>query len=292
LIGLVQLLESVLTPLVIVFTISNLASMGLQSDLTRIVRAAGNLRFMGLVIPWGWLVGSVLGYLVTVVIPLDPVYATVVLLGSLASCAPFLPPMIAEAHGDIDFAGAFTPVAAIGTVLFMPLLAPVLVKGVTLGAAALAKPLVFSVLIPLLVGAAVRTYATQAADRVFGPVKVLTGMTTLLTILGCSVLCGRRMLDTAGSSALAPMTIFMVVLGLLPFGVGFGLERSQRTVTSLGMGTRNTAALFAGVLAIPDGDPRMMAMVVMWSVWSFILALAIAPITGQRAGTAGAQGAA
>jgi hypothetical protein len=50
--------------------------------------------------------------------------------------------------------------------------------------------------------------------------------------------------------------------------------------------------VFAGVLAIPNGDPRMVAMVVMWTVWSFILALFAAPVFGKRGGTLVAAGAA
>jgi BASS family bile acid:Na+ symporter len=276
--------ESIFNPLVVVFTVSNLASMGLQVNLSRMIKTAGNAKFLGLILAWGWVVGPALGYLITVVIPLAPPYAAVILIGSLAPCAPFLPPLLGKARGDVDFAGAFIPVAAIGTVLFMPLLAPLLVQGLTLSAMALAKPLVLTVLIPLLIGACIKTFAASTADRIFKPVKVLAGLTTLLTTLLCILLYGKRMLDTAGSFALLSMTVFMVVMGLITYRFSFGLDRSQRTVMSLGMGTRNIAAVFAGVLAIPNADPRMVAMVVMYTVWSFILALIVAPFYGKLAG--------
>ena len=73
------------------------------------------------------------------------------------------------------------------------------------------------------------------------------------------------------------------VMGLITYRFGFGLKESERSVMSLGMGTRNMAAVFAGVLAIPNGDPRMMVMVVMWTLWSFILAQMVAPIYGKKA---------
>ncbi len=49
------------------------------------------------------------------------------------------------------------------------------------------------------------------------------------------------------------------------------------------MGSRNIAAVLAGVLAIPNGDPRMTAMVIMWTLWSFVLAKIAAPILGRLA---------
>jgi BASS family bile acid:Na+ symporter len=236
-----------------------------------------------LVLAWGWVVGPSLGYLITRILPLAEPYVVVVLLTSLAPCAPFLPPMVEKARGDVDFAGAFIPVAAVGTVVFMPLLAPMFVKGLTLNALALAKPLVITILIPLLVGALIRTYAAPAANKIFRSVKIIAGLSTALTILFCLLLYGQRMLNTAGSFALASMTLFMAVMGLITYRFGFGLRQTERSVMSLGMGTRNIAAVLAGVLAIPNADQRMVAMVILWTLWSFILARLIAPMLGKQA---------
>jgi BASS family bile acid:Na+ symporter len=288
----IQFCQTIFNPLVIIFTISNLASMGLQVNIPQVLKTLRNPKFLGLVFGWGWLVGPALGYLITKILPLAEPFAVVMLITSLAPCAPFLPPMVTKALGDLDFAGAFIPVAAVGTVVFMPILAPFLIKGLTLSPLALAKPLVITVLIPLLIGALIRTYAAAAADKIFPPVKVIAGLSTALTVLFCILLYGKRMLDTAGSFALLSMTVFMVVMALITYRFGFGLKQNQRSVMALGMGTRNIAAVFAGVLAIPNGDPRMVAMVVMWTLWSFILALIVAPIIGKRFGKAVAGGAA
>jgi BASS family bile acid:Na+ symporter len=166
-----------------------------------------------------------------------------------------------------------------------------LIKGLTLSASALAKPLVITVLIPLLIGAVIRTYAAAAADKIFRPVKVIAGLSTTLTVLFCTLLYGERMLDTAGSFTLASMTLFMGAMALITYRFGFGMKQNERSVMSMGMGTRNIAAVFAGVLAIPNPDPRMVAMVVMWTLWSFILASIVAPIFGRQAGKAVAGGA-
>jgi BASS family bile acid:Na+ symporter len=284
--ALTQVMQTIFTPLVIVFTVANLASMGLQVDIPPVLKTLRSVKLLVLVLVWGWVVGPVLGYLITRVLPLAEPFAAVVLLTSLAPCAPFLPPMIGKARGDVNFAGAFIPLAAVGTVVFMPLLAPLMIKGLTVSAMALAKPLVITVLIPLLVGALVRTYAAAMAKKIFPVVKVIAGLSTALTVLFCLLLYGRQMLQTAGSFALLSMTVFMIVLGVITYRFGFGLRQSQRSVMSLGMGTRNIAAVFAGVLAIPNGDPRMVAMVVMWTLWSFILALLVAPLIGKHAGDA------
>ena len=48
------------------------------------------------------------------------------------------------------------------------------------------------------------------------------------------------------------------------------------------MGTRNIAAVLIGVLTIADVKPNMVAMVVIWTLWSFILSMIIAPIMGKK----------
>ena len=65
------------------------------------------------------------------VLPLAEPYVVVVFLASLAPVAPFLQQMVAKARGDMGFAGALIPLVTVGTVVLMPLMAPLLIKGVT-----------------------------------------------------------------------------------------------------------------------------------------------------------------
>lgn len=277
-------LETTFEPLVLVFTVSNLAAMGLQVQVPNVIAALRNGRSLALIFVWGWILGPALGYLITRVLPLAEPYVIVVLLTSLAPCAPFLQQMVGKASGDIGFAGALIPLVAVGTVILMPLLAPILIKGLTVSTWAIAKPLLLTILLPLLVGAAIRHYADTAATRSFPVVKKLAGLSTLLTIAWCLLLYGRGMLDTAGSFALLSMTLFMVGMALITYRFGFGMKQNQRSVMALGMGTRNVAAVLAAALAIPDADPRIVVMVIMWTLWSVVLAAIGAKIFARLAG--------
>lgn len=267
-----QFLQSTFTPLVVVFTVSNLAAMGLQVKVPEVAVALRDKRALGLIFLWGWVLGPAFGLLITKVLPLAEPYAVVVLLASLAPCAPFLQQMVGKGRGDMAFAGALIPLVAVGTVVLMPLMAPLLIKGLTINALALAKPLVLTVLLPLIVGAAFRHLAATAAIRAYPAVKKIAMLTTLATIVWCLIIYGKAMLDTAGSLALLSMTLFMVGVGLVTYRFGFGLKQSQRTVMALAMGTRNIAAVLAAAMAIPNADHRIVTMVVMWTLWSVVLA--------------------
>ena len=279
----IEFCTPIFQPLVLVFTISNLLVMGLQVNLGKMFKIALNPKFLGLTFGLGFIIGPAVAFLITLLLPLDNMYVAVLLIGSLAPCAPFLPPLLPKAKGDVVFAGAFIPVAAIGTSLLLPIFAPILVKGIDLSVMSLLKPLSMSVLLPLIVGALIKTYASNAADKMFNPVKKLAGLSTLLTIIFCFILYSGQMWATAGSMAMLSITIFSFAMGVIAYYTGFGLKRSEKVVLSLGIGTRNIAAVLIGVLTIPNVEPNMVAMVVIWTLWTIILSYIIAPIMGKKA---------
>jgi len=278
-----EILQTTFQPLVLVFTVSNLAAMGLQVKMPDVLVAMQNKTALALIFVWGWILGPAFGYLITLVLPLEEPYEVVIYLASLAPCAPFLQQMVGKARGDVGFAGALIPLVAVGTVIFMPLMAPLLIKGLTISTWALAKPLLLTILLPLLIGAAIRHYAASAATRMFPLVKGLALLSTLLTVVWCLVLYGKGMLSTAGELALLSMTVFMVGMGLITYSVGFNLKQNQRSVMALGMGTRNVAAVLAAALAIPNADPGILVMTVMWTLWSVVLAAIAARIFSRQA---------
>jgi BASS family bile acid:Na+ symporter len=285
-----QFLQSTFSPLVLIFTVSNLAAMGLQVRMPEVATALRNRKSLALIFVWGWVLGPAFGYLITRVLPLAEPYVVVVLLASLAPCAPFLQQMVGKARGDMGFAGALIPLVAVGTVVLMPMMAPLLIKGLTISTWALAKPLLLTILLPLVIGAVIRHFADTAATRLFPAVKGLALLSTLLTIVWCIVIYGKGMLNTAGSFALLSMTVFMVGMGLITYQFGFGMRQNQRSVMALGMGTRNVAAVLAAALAIPNADERIVVMTIMWTLWSVVLAAIGAKIFASQAGRTEVEG--
>ena len=287
-----QFLQITFSPLVLIFTVSNLAAMGLQVEMPNVILALRNKKALALIFVWGWVLGPALGYLITKLLPLAEPYVIVMLLASLAPCAPFLQQMVGKARGDLGFAGALIPLVAVGTVVLMPLMAPLLIKGVTISTWSLAKPLLLTILLPLVIGAAIRHYAATTATAIFPAVKSIAQLSTLVTIVWCLLIYGRGILNTAGELALGSMTLFMVGMALITYRFGFGMEQNQRSVMALGMGTRNVAAVLAAAFAIPNADPRIVVMVIMWTLWSFVLAAIAAKIFAKQAGVIVARAAA
>lgn len=279
-------LQITVGPLILIFTVSSLAAMGLQVRMPEVIVALRNKKSIALIFVWGWVVGPAFGYLLTRILPLAEPYKVVILLGSLAPCAPFLAQMVGKARGDLGFAGALIPLVAVGTVVLMPMIGPFLVKGVTISSWALAKPLLLTILLPLIIGAAIRHYADTAATKMYPAVKTFALIATLLTTVWCLMIYGRSMLSTAGELALLSLTLFMVGMALMTYNFSFGLRQNQRSIMALGLSTLNGAALFAATTTIPNADPRIGAMTIMWILVSIPLAAIGTKIFAKQAGKA------
>ncbi len=281
-----QFMETIFQLTCFVFVASNLFVMGLQAKMPEVIAAIKNKKSNALILVWGWVLGPVVGLLIVWALPLAAPFALCLIICSLAPCAPFLPPMVAKARGDISYAAAFVPMVAVGTVLFIPLLAPLMIEGVTVSVWALAKGLLVTLLMPLAIGAAIRHYAETVTKKIFPAVKGITALITLFTIFNLGWLYWRQMLATAGSFALLSMIIFMAVMGLITYRFGFGMKKSQRTVMSLGMGTRNIGAAIVVYLALPNPDPLILTMIILWIFVSFFGFAIISRIMGKQAGKA------
>jgi BASS family bile acid:Na+ symporter len=276
-------IEKMFNLVVVIFTVANLAAMGLELNLREAIKALRNVKFVALVFVWSWVVGPAFAYLLTKVLPLAEPYAMGLLLICPAPCAPFYPMVVRQAKGDVAFAAALLLLTAVGTVVMMPLLLPFMIKGLTVSAWAIAKPLLTLVLTPLVIGIAIRVYAEKAADKLFPVVKKVGGLFTLLILVFVLVLYGKKMFDSMGSWAICAQVLFLAGLAVVSYLVGFGLKQNQRSNIALGMGTRNIAAAFAALTAIPNPDGRLVVMVLLAVPLSGVVAFPAAQMFARRA---------
>ena len=277
-------IETIFNLVVVIFTVANLAAMGLELNLREAMNALRNLKFVALIVVWSWVIGPAFTYLITKILPLAEPYAIGLLLACAAPCAPFYPVVVRKAKGDVAFAAALLLLTAVGTVLVMPLMLPLMIKGLTVSAWAIAKPLLTLVLTPLAIGIAIKVYAEKAADKLFPVVKKIAGIFTLLVLVFVLVLYGKKMLDSMGSFAIAAQLLFLSGMAAVSYLVGFGLKQDQRSIMALGMGTRNIAAVFAVLMAIPKPDARLVVMVVLVVPLSVIVAFVAATVFVRLAG--------
>ena len=265
------------------YALANLGSMGLELNLRETLKALRSVRVVTLTLVWCWVVGPAFAVLLTKILPMAEPYAVGLILFSLAPTAPMLPILIRRARADISFAAAIMPLAVVSTVILMPVLAPLLIPGLTLSSWDIGKPLLISMLLPLVIGVLIRAYAAPVADKIFPAVKKIAGVSTVL-LLGFVVLVNwRALLSTLGSFAIVALVLFTLGLALVAYLFGFGLNQAQRSAMALGVCSRNGSAMLMAVTAFPVIDPNLMAMSLLMVPLPLVVWLALASFFATRA---------
>ncbi len=277
-----ETLDKLLKLSLVIFMVGNLLDMGLRLKMNEALAGLRNVRFVSLSIIWGFFLCPALAYLLVRIIPLNPFYGMGMVLLGMAPCAPFLPPMVEKARGNMGYAAAFMLIASIVTVAYMPLAVPILVKGLSASAWTIAKPLVQFLLIPLAIGMLIQRFMPRTANWIQPDVKHVTTVDTILMLVLCVIIYGKEFASTLGTYAIATQIMFFAISTIGSYVLSFGLLPGQRSVISLGMATRNLGAAFAPLFAMPDVDRQAIVMVALGVPMQTIFSLLMAIWLGSR----------
>ena len=277
-----DLMMTVLKISLAVFMAGNLLDMGLRLRPQDAVRELRNARFVFLSLLWGFVLGPALAYCIPLVIPLEPHYAIGLVLIGMAPCAPFLPVIVKKAKGDAGSTAAFMMLAAVGMVVFMPFAVPLMLKGLTVSAWAIARPMVMVILAPLAAGMLIFYFFPALDTRMQPVVKLVTRVATVVMLVLAIVTYGKDFIGIRGSFAVLAHLIFFSIVTAVPYLIGFGMPRGQRIVISAGMSTRNVGAALAPLIAAPGMDHRATVMILL----AFPVMVVFSLIAAKRFGRA------
>ena len=239
------------------FVISSMLGMGMGLTLAQILGPLKNARLVVLALVANFALVPLLAWLITLVLPLDEPLRVGLLILAASAGAPFLPKLVQGAKGDVGFAVGMMVLLMVGTVIYLPLVLPLLLQGVEVNAWAILKSLIGLMLVPLVVGLSIRAHSTDAGERwakVMNRVSSISLLVLIVLGLGLNV---SNIIDLVGSYGFLALILF--VGGTLSLGMLFGgRDRSVRSVMALGTAQRNVSAAivvatqnFAGTMTLP-----------------------------------------
>ncbi|HSB00940.1 MAG TPA: bile acid:sodium symporter [Anaerolineales bacterium] len=255
-----QILQTIQTITIIIFMVGNLLEVGLRLKVAEAVAALRNARFLVLSLLWCFVLGPALAVLFTKIIPLPAPYAIGLVLLGMAPCSPAIPVMMRKSGGSLAYMSAFMLIAYAGTVVLMPFMVPWLVKGFTADPWIIAKPLLFFIATPLIIGVAIRSAAETFAEKAAPIVKTVTSVNTIILCLVLLWVYRSEIFSAVGTYAIGSQILLYAVLGFGSYLLGFGLSYEQKAPMVLGICTRNVGPALAtllGVASAPQGAITM-----------------------------------
>jgi BASS family bile acid:Na+ symporter len=245
------------------FMAGNLMEMGLRLDVEDGLRGLKNIKFVLYTLVWGFVIGPAVAFLVTKIVPLDEPFAIGLILMGLAPCAPFVPLFVTKAKGDLGYTAAYMFLVAMGTIIIMPFAVPFMVKGLSITAWAIAKPLLIMIFIPLVIGGIIRRNWKTLAGKMQPVVKKITMVFTLIVFVLLIIIYYKGIVSAMGSLAILSQVIFFSILTVGTYIFGFGLKHEQKIVLSIGNSTRNLGAAIAPLFAAVGIAPEAIIMIVL-----------------------------
>lgn len=278
-----EIASRILTIALVIFMVGSLLEMGLRLNVQEAWSAMRNVRFMALGFLWSFILGPALAVLLSRIMPLAEPYALGLLFLGMAPCAPYLPMLSEKARGDLAYVAAYMVLAAVGTVLFMPFMVPLLAKGFSANTWTIAKPLLFFITLPLLIGMVVRLAAVRFADKAHQVVRKVTGVNNILMLVVALLIYRADFRSAVGTYAIGTQILYYGILAAAVYGLGFGLPHGQKCVLALGVCTRNIGAALAPLFAVAGTDRRAIVMCVLATFIALILGLTVARMLARSA---------
>lgn len=193
----------------------------------------------------------------------EPIAIGLMLLG-MAGGAPFLIKLTEAADHDVGLAASLLVLLLPFTILYLPTMMPLVVPAVTVDAAAIAKPLVLAMLLPLGIGLLARAWLPRSAQRL-RPLMGTLGSIALVAMVSFTLIVNfREVVGLFGSGVILAATILTAGAYAIGFLLG-GRDPASHNILALGTGQRNVSA--ATVVATQSiDDPDTLATVIVSSV--------------------------
>jgi BASS family bile acid:Na+ symporter len=225
----------------LLFVVSSMLAMGLSLTIPQIIQPLKNARLVILALLANFVLVPLLAYGILLVIPLEQSLEIGLIVLATAGGAPFLPKLVQVAKGDIAYGVGLMVLLMLVTIIYMPLVLPLMLPGVSVNPWDIAQSLIVLMLIPLGIGLYIKSSLPKSAVH-YQPLlsKFSSLMVLVLMVVGLGLNVS-NIINLVGTRGILALLLFIV--GSLAIGIILGGRNpGVRSVTGLGTALRNVSA--------------------------------------------------
>jgi len=264
-----ELIQKLVPVCMLVFVLSSMLAMGFGLTVGEIVAPLRNVRRVVMSLLANFLLVPLVALALGALLRLDqPLGVGLLLLGSAAG-APFLPKLTQLAKGNLAFAVGLMVLLMVITVGYLPLVLPLLLSGVSVDSAKIARSLFLLMLLPLAAALVVKARFPTAAARTRPILDRISNLSLILFTLLLVTVNVNNVLAVFGTRAILAGLLFIAI----SFGIGWllgGPEPDARRVLALGTAQHNIAAALV-VAAQSFEDPKVVVMVIVVAIVGLLI---------------------
>ena len=262
------------------FIVSSMLAMGMSLTMAQILQPLRNVRLVLLALLANFVLMPLLAYVIIRVIPLEQSLQIGLVVLATAAGAPFLPKLVQGAKGDIAFGVGLMTLLMVVTIVYMPLVLPLMLPGVEVNPWDIAKSLIVLMLIPLAIGLLFKSHSPDSADHWAATLNKISGLAILILLVVGLGLNVSNIIDLIGSLGLLALLLFIVGSLLIGLLLG-GRDPAVRSVMGLGTAQRNVAA--AILVSVQNfSDTNTVSFVLVAAILLLLVLLPTAKRMGAR----------
>ncbi len=257
------------------FVVSSMLAMGLGLTVGGIIAPLRDVRRVVLSLLANFVLVPLAAFAIATLLHLDRPLGIGLLLLGLAAGAPFLPKLAQLAKGNLAFAVGLMVLLMVVTVVYLPLVLPLLLSGVSVDSGKIARSLVLVMLLPLAVGLVAKTWLAAAGERIRSVLLRIANVSLILFTLLLIIVNFRSVLGIFGTRGILGGLLFIAI----SFGIGWflgGPDPDGRRVVALGTAQRNIAAAIV-VGGQSFTDPKVVVMVVVVAIVGLLILMPLSP---------------
>ena len=225
----------------LLFVVTSMLAMSLSLSVQQMTQPLKNARLVILALLANFVLVPLLAYVIIKVIPLDESLQIGVILLGTAAGAPFIPKLVQGAKGNVAYAVGLMFLIMVVTIFYLPFILPLLLPGVEVNPWDIAKSLIVTMLVPLVIGMLIKSHSPDVADHwapVMNKISSLSVLILLVVGLGLNISNILGFIGTRGIGAMVLLIVGSLVIGMLLGGRDPGI----RSAMGLSTANRNGAA--------------------------------------------------
>ena len=265
----------------LIFVFTSMLGMGFSLTVQQILAPLSNRKLVILSLAANFILVPLLTLGILLIFPLSEGLSIGLLLLGTSAGAPFLPKLAQVAKGDTGFSVGLMVLLMVVTIVYVPIVLPLLLSGVTINPWDIAKSLILLMLLPLAVALIIRARYEEVASGLLPLMTLATNLSLLVLIVAFFVAYFSDLIGVIGSTGIIAAVVFLLISFVIGYFLG-GSAGPIKRVLALGTAQRNLSAALA-ISALNFTDPEVMVMILVVALIGLILLMLIGGELGKRA---------
>jgi predicted Na+-dependent transporter len=268
-------LHTVVNVLFVLFVLSNMAALGLTLTIKEIVAPLSDRSLVLKALAANFIVVPIVAFLLTQILHLERGHAIGLILVGTAAGDAFALKLSQIARADMAFTLGLLVLLNVTSMIYMPIVVPLLLPGVSVDPWSIAQSLVTLMLVPLVIGLFVRARFPGTALMLASPLDRISSILVTVALAMLAFLEYDEIIASFGSRAILSIAILVSA----SFAAGYFMVRSPpeiRSALALDTGQRNgTAALVIAVRNFPT-EHSVLVLLAIFVLVGFLILVSLA----------------